>query len=74
MELMQVKNKKNLLIKSFSNKTKSKSESLSKNNEELSLNHSIQNNIKKLTIVKKYNTLKKRKTLNIFFEKYISEK
>ena len=72
MEL--ISNKKNLLINSFSTKTKYKSKSPSKYTKELNLNHSVQNNIKKLPNNQKYNKLKNKKTIDKFFEKYISEK
>ena len=72
MEL--IKNNNELTIKSFSNNTKLKSKSPLKCYKELNLNSSLHNNIKKLSTNKKYNKLKKKKTLDKFFEKYISEK
>ena len=74
MEL--ITNNNELTIKSFKNNTniKPKSKSPLKNNNEFNLNNSLHSNIKKLSINKKYNKLKKKKTLDKFFEKYISEK
>ena len=72
MEL--ITNNNELTIKSFSNNTKLKSKSPLKYNKELNLNNSLHNNIKKLSTNRKYNKLKKKKTLDKFFEKYISEK
>lgn len=65
-------NKKDSKCKSLACKYKSKSQS--KKSKELNLNYSLHNNIKKLTNNHKYNKLKKKKTLDKFFEKYISEK
>ena len=72
MEL--IVNNKELTIKSFSSNIKLKSKSPCKYPKELNLNNSLHNNIKKLSTNKKYNKLKKKKTLDKFFEKYISEK
>ena len=68
----KISNKKELKIKSLSNNTRSKFQSI--HNKELYLNHSLHNNIIKLSNNQKYNKLKKKKTLDKFFEKYISEK
>ena len=51
-----------------------KSKSQSQKSKELNLNYSLHNNIKKLSNNHKYNKLKKKKTFDTFFEKYISEK
>ena len=72
MEL--ISNKKNLLINSFSSKTKYKPKSPSKFTKELNLNHSVQNNIKKISNKQRYGKLKNKKIIDKFFQKYISEK
>ena len=67
-----ITNQKDFKFKSLTNNSKPKYQSI--HNKELYLNHSLHNNIKKLSSNQKYSKLKKKKTLDKFFEKYISEK
>ena len=70
----KILNKKDFRNHFYVNKYKAKSHSKESKELDINLNYSLHNHIKKISHNKKFNKLKKQKTLDKFFEKYFSEK